>query len=331
MTVLLNHHDSMLRIHKSMNRLFAMLIALMFALNMSAQNAKFGKPSQDEWNLTSVDFEPNAPAVVLYKSVDVNYKISSEFNSRGDNAGGDLSDDGLAQMGTTKFYSPSMTTTSYDIKLRTKILTDAGREYAAIDIVRLYDKEDMDMRDEIYDMSVVVYSNVNGKIKKKRLSDSDYKEERINDYYVIRHVRIPEVKVGDIIEYKYTLFSCRSTFIYNTQMQENIPMLYAKCKMEIPYFLQFNVNTPQISLFKASAAQGSIVLPEGPNSLQIPRKCTSNVFTIEGEKIPSYEGVIDQEKIAEGKVLTVRTELKDKTYDVKPELYGSVRHLIIGK
>ncbi len=305
-------------------------MALMLAEGISAQNAKFGKPSKEEWELTSVDFAPDASAVVLYKSVEVNYKLTGEFSARGDN-GGDLSDDGFAQLGTTKHYSPSMSTMTYDVKLRTKILTDAGREYAAIDIVSLNDKNDMDMRDEFYEMSVVVFSNVNGKVKKKRITNAQIKDERLNDYYYIRHVRIPDVNVGDIIECQYQLFSNRSTYIYNTQMQENIPVLFARCKMEIPFFLQFNVNKPEVSNFAASVARGNIILPSQNNDLRTPKKCTSNVYVIEGRNIPPYDGDIDVKKISDGKVYTVRTEIKDKTYDANSDIFGSVRNLIIGK
>lgn len=312
-----------------MHRLLTLIIALAAVGSTYAQNTKFGKPTAEEWSLTSVDFAPDAAAVVLYKSVEVNYTLSGEFNSHGDN-GGDLSEDGLAQMGETKHFSPSMSTITYDVKLRTKILTEAGKEYSAIDIISLNDKDDMDMRDEYYDMSVLVLSSVNGKIKKKRLTKADFVDERLDDHYFIRHVRVPDVKVGDIIEYQYKLFSNRSTYIYNTQMQESIPVLYAKCKMEIPYFLQFNVNTPQNSLFTGSAELGHIAMPL-TNDMQMPRKCPSNVFTIEGKTIPAYDGVIDLSNVSDGKVFSIRTELQDKTYDVIPEMSGPVRHLIIGK
>lgn len=313
-----------------MFRLFTIIFALMMVGNIHAQNKKFGKPSKEEWELTDVDFAPGAPAVVLYKSVEVKYEIGGEFDARGDNAGGDISDDGIAQMGTTKHFSPKNSSMTYDVKLRTKILTDAGREYSTIDIVYLDDEKNMDWHDDVTDLNITKFSNVDGKIKKKYIAQRECKVERLDSHYSILHIRVPEVKAGDIIEYRYKLSSTRTTFIYNDQMQEGIPVLYSYCMMEVPYFIQFNVNKPEAPQFAATAALGYIMMPPS-NDLRAPKKCTCNVFTIVGRNIPAYDGVIDQQKINDGKVYTVRTELKDKTYDVLPDITGSVRHIIIGK
>lgn len=57
-----------------MKHLF-IIFSLFFAFGTTiiAQNIKFGKPTNEEWELKSVSFAPEADAVVLYKSVDVSY------------------------------------------------------------------------------------------------------------------------------------------------------------------------------------------------------------------------------------------------------------------
>lgn len=314
-----------------MNRIILLIAALTMAIAGNAQNAKFGKPTNDEWDLTSVNYDQDAPAVILYKSVEVNYKLSSGYNSHGSNGDGSLDDSGYAAMGTTKYVDPETTSMIYDVKVRTKILKESGLEYATMDIITLNDEKDMNIRDEFYEMSIVVFSKVDGKVKKKKVTAASIKDERIDKYYCIRHVRVPDVKVGDIIECQYKLFSNRITYIYYTQLQESIPVLYSKCRMEIPHFLQFNINKPEIPNVVASAALGKIQIGEVTNDNQLPRKCVSNIFTIEGRALPAFNGVIDLDKIKSGEVFTVRTELMDKRYDVKPEITGFVRHLIIGK
>lgn len=314
-----------------MKRILSFVITLMLVGMACAQNARFGKPTKEEWSLNSVDYAPDASAVVLYKSVDVSYKLSASFSAHGSGGEGSLDDNHFASSGTTKFVDPDAASMMYDVKLRIKILKPQGVQYASIDVITLNDEEDMNMRDEFYEMSIVVFSQVDGKVRKKRLTNADIKDERIDKYYTIRHIRVPEAKVGDIIECQYKLFSNRITYIYDTQMQEGIPVLYSRCVMDIPHFLQFIVNKPEIPNVKASAALGSIIVRNQNNDMQTPKKVVTNLFTIEGRNIPAYQGEISLTGITLGKVHTVRTELKDKRYDVKMGLYGPVRHLVIGR
>lgn len=308
--------------------LFAIMLVAQFA---AAQNEKFGKPSKEEWELNSVSFAPNAEAVVLYKSVEVTYKLSGAFSQFGSDGEGSLDDNRFAPSGKNKYVNPDEASMMYDVKVRIKILKDSGAEYAAMDIVSFNDQENMDMRDDFYDMKVVVFSNVGSKVKKRRVEGADIKDERIDAHYMIRHIRVPHVKAGDIVEYQYKLFSNRTTYIFDTQLQESIPVLYSKCKLDIPHFLQFNVNKPEIPNVKASVALGQILMKSPNNDMQLPRKCVTNVFTIEARDLPAYDGVIDLQNLISGKVYCVRTELKDKRYDVKPDVSGPVRHLLIGK
>lgn len=314
-----------------MHRLLAIFIALLAINAVEAQNAKFGKPSKEEWELTSVSFAPDAEAVVLYKSVELAYTLTGSFSALGSGGEGSLDDNRFANTGTNKYISPEGTTMLYDVKVRTKILKDSGAGYASMDIINLNEKEDMNMCDDFYEMSVVVFSNVDGKVKKKRLAAANIKDERIDDHYTIRHIRVPDVKAGDIVEYQYKLFSSRITYIYDTQLQESIPVLYSKCKMEIPYILQFNVNKPEIPNVIATATLGQTLIQSPNNDRQLPRKVATNVFTIEARDLPAYNGEINLQNLSSGKVYCVRTELQDKRYDVKPALSGPVRHLIIGK
>lgn len=313
-----------------MKRVFSIFFLLCaLAIAASAQNAKFGKPSPEEWALTDLNFAPGAEAVVLYKSVDVNYKLGGAFSALGSSGDGSLDDNRIAASGVNKYISPENCSMEYDVKVRTKILKDSGADFASLDIIYLNDKDDLNMNDDIYDLSVTVFSDVNGKIKKRR--NASIKTERVDDHYSIRHVRIPDVKAGDIIEYQYKLFTSRITYIYDTQLQESIPVMYSKCRMEIPHILQFNVNKPEIKNVTAKAERGTILMPSPSNDRQLPKKCASNVFTIEARNLPAYDGTIDLQNLQNGNVYCVRTALNDKRFDVKEDKAGPVRHLIIGK
>ena len=314
-----------------MYKFLSLIAALLIAVSADAQNAKFGKPSQEEWALQSVSFAPDAEAVVLYKSVDVTYKLSGGFGAYGSNGDGSLDNSGSASTGINKQIDPETTSMLYNVKVRTKILKDSGAGYASMDIIIFDAQDDQSVLEEFYEMSVVVYSMVNGKVKKKKVAATNIKNERVDKFYSIRHIRVPEAKAGDIIEYQYQLFSNRITFIYDTQLQESIPVLYAECKMNIPYFLQFNVNKPEIKNIGSTVALGHLQIGELQNGFEMPKQCVTNVYTIIARDMPAYDGVIDLENLKTGKVYCVRTELKEKRYDVKPDASGPVRHLIIGK
>lgn len=313
-----------------MKHVFAtLLIMCCFAINATAQNSKFGKPTQEEWALTSVDFAPDADAVVLYKSVDVTYKLDGAFSALGSSGDGSLDDNHLAASGTNKYISPEGCSMEYTVKVRVKVLKDSGAQYTSMDIIYLDDKEDLNMNDDLFDLSVVVFSEAGGKVKKRR--NASIKTERVDDHYSIRHIRIPDIKAGDIVEYQYKMFSNRITFIYDTQLQESIPVMYSRCMMDIPYIMQFNVNKPEIKNVTAKAERGTILIMSPTNDRQLPRKCASNVFTIEARNLPAYTDEITLQDLTSGKVHCVRTALNDKRYDVKVDKAGPVRHLIIGK
>lgn len=67
------------------------------------------------------------------------------------------------------------------------------------------------------------------------------------------------------------------------------------------------------------------------NDRQLPQKVASNIFTIEARNLPAYTEEINLKKLYNGEVYCVRTELKDKRYDVKPDVAGPVHHLVIGR
>ena len=101
--------------------------------------------------------------------------------------------------------------------------------------------------------------------------------------------------------------------------------------MEIPNILQFNINRPIIDNVSASASLGTIYVGTPNGDYQLPKKVVSNVFNIEARNLPAYPGEINLQNLSSGEVHCVRTELKDKRYDVKPDVSGPVRHLVIGR
>lgn len=269
---------------KFLTLLFACL-TLAAAVNVDAQNpnTKWGKPSQTEWSLQAWGEAPDAEAVVLNKTMNVIYKISRQFQSFSD-VSTELSVSSLQNLGSADNQNVVMT---YDVKMRVKILKDSGAKYANVDITYFNMEDDSKMYDEFGRIKVVVYSqNEKGKVQRRDIKPSTFTDTRLDKNYMVRHILVPDVKAGDIIEYQYELTSSRISFLYDCTFQEdNLPVLYAKCDMDIPAFLQFNMNTPVHPFIKSRAEASNIHAERPAGDMQAPKTYPSNHYVIEGHDI----------------------------------------------
>jgi len=271
------------------------LAACMCCSSVLAQkvNAKFGKPSEEEWSLTQCDFQPEASAIVLYKSIEATYDLSTAFNAYS-NVSTEMSVSNIANAGGNGLdFERSMVT--YNCKLRTKILKEEGKEYANVDVI-YYDnkKQNIDEYDEINHIKVTLYSkNEKGKVQKKNYRPENFKREAVNDFYFVLHFAIPEAKAGDIIEYQYEITSRRATFLYDWSFQEQIPVLYSKCDFDIPAMLAFKMNTPIDERIKSKVEQGQLRIESGVGDMQAAKTYPTNHYVIEGNKIPANAEMAD--------------------------------------
>lgn len=258
---------------------YAVLAIAMAAQTAVAQNLKFGKPSQEEWSLTQCAEAPDAPAVVLCKTLELSFDFTGNYEVYGNVP--ELSADNYAHSGVNKYVTAEGSSMTYKVKMRTKILKEEGKGYANLDVMYYDKKGDLDKRDEFYAFSVIVFSNNGGKVKKVRLDKSAYTDERINDEIMVRRLRIPDVKVGDIVECQFDLFSKRIAYIYDWQFQDDVPVRYSKCEMQIPAFLQYTVNRAIRPNINATVTSGQILLKQEISDLQAPKKVITNDYKLE--------------------------------------------------
>lgn len=263
---------------------YLLVLVALFATFATAQNAnlKWGKPSQTEWSLQAWGEAPDAEAVVLCRTMDVNYQISRQFSSYS-NADTELSISSVEFLGNN---DNSNVRATYENKLRIKILKDSGTGYANIDIIYLNDEADSKIYDELERVKVTVFSqNEKGKVSRRYLKNDTFKEDRVDAHYKVLHVIVPDVKAGDIIEYQYAISSTRVAFLYDCSFQEEIPVLYAKCDMNIPAFIQFDMKVPVHPFIKSKVERGSINGEQGLGDMQAPKSYPSNHYVIEGHDI----------------------------------------------
>lgn len=250
-----------------------------------AQNLKWGKPSADEWAMTEYPSMPEAKAVVLCKTLNVEYTLSGGF-AQFSNTDQALTMDNYHMLGVNQAVTEGNTTMLYDVKVRIKVLKDGGEACGNLDIVTFNDEKDVEMYDDFYSFSVMRYEQVKGKVKRHRVGNECYKDERLDANYMVRHVTVPDLKAGDIVEYQYRLFSRRVIFLYDWQLQEHaVPVAYSRCHMEIPFFLAFKMQVPDHPSLKAKVEEGVITVQQSPGDMQAPKRCKSNCYTIEGNDV----------------------------------------------
>ena len=265
-----------------------LLVAFLFCGNITnAQlpNDKFGKPSTEEWNFTGWDDAVDADAVILYKSMKVLYQLPAQLYVLGQEDPDGMPDN-HPDFGESQ-NTENGVVVNYEFNLRTKILTPDGARHADIDITFYDAVNDKNFTsDELYDLKIKVFSkNEKGKVVKKSVSTKSFIKERLDDNYMVMHVVVPDVQPGDIIEYQYKVTSFRYTYLYNWMFQECIPTVRTRCDIEIPAFLQFNMNVPENDLVKWYAQPDHITYDANRRDMKKAKSCPSNHYYITGDNI----------------------------------------------
>lgn len=155
------------------------------------------------------------------------------------NLGSDQDDDAVIQyeIGTTSydFYgsTPKKTT---EFKIRIKILNDEGLDYANIEIpVRKSRQKIQGFKSNTYNL------DANGNLAKSDEKAEKFVEE-INEKYDLVKYTLPNVKIGSLIEYNYTIQSDYFYVLDRWYFQSEIPTLYSEYKLQLPEYITFHFN-----------------------------------------------------------------------------------------
>ena len=249
-------------------------------------NEKFGKPSPLEMDYQGWGDAVDADAIVLCKTMKVSYELTDQFGSMTESVT-ELNMENMQFLGNNRIDESGILV-NYDVKLRTKIMKPEGAKHANIDIT-YYDGNDehsSNSFDELIDLKVNVFTkNEKGKVEKKKINTDGFTKERLNNHYMVIHVKVPDVQPGSIVEYQYKITSPRASFIYDWSFQEQIPVVRSKCDIEIPAFLKFNMNVPINKLVKSNVEAGMITYDKNRADLKAAKRCRTNHYTILGDYI----------------------------------------------
>ncbi|QDH78913.1 DUF3857 domain-containing protein [Echinicola soli] len=180
-------------------------ILTLFTSTSFSQEIKLGKYSQEELEMTSCSFEPEAPAIVL------------------------------GEQGVS-FFSRSLLVT--EIKRRIKVFDSEKAKDQADITIRYYVGDDGDI-ESISGLKAQVMNYENGKEETTKLSKSDFFDSDVGNGYKEIRFTFPEVKAGSILEYEYKVYSKSITFIDGWGFQNDIPTVFSRYKIDIPEHLDY--------------------------------------------------------------------------------------------
>jgi hypothetical protein len=184
--------------------LLAFVVANTFAYS-SKPPVKYGRIFEKDMLMTSYKPDPSAPAVVLC-------------------------DYGTVRVGPR---------TEYVRHVRIKILNEEGLKYATVEIpFRFYNHYDniQGLKGQTFNL------NENGKLVKSKTSGSDIKEVQIDSKNSKKVLTLPDVKVGSVIEYTYTIVSLDLVKLRDWYFQTTIPTLWSEFRVSVPFKLNYLVT-----------------------------------------------------------------------------------------
>ncbi|MCK9207222.1 MAG: DUF3857 domain-containing protein [Salinivirgaceae bacterium] len=188
--------------------LFLALVTFFFAaistIQAQKEPVKFGKISDEEWQLAVYEKDTAATAVVLcdYGVSDFIYSESQGFQIQ------------------------------FDRIQRIKILKKEGYQWAngSFLISKKYDK--------VGKLKGVTYNQEDRKVVKTKLDNDQIFKEDYNKYFDVMKFEMPAVKEGSIIEIEYSITS-ESWDIDDWQFQTGIPTLHSEYRVSIPEYFYY--------------------------------------------------------------------------------------------
>ena len=296
------------------------LLALPFATaNAADVNMKFGKPTQEEMKMTVYEPDSAADAVVLCRLTDVEYtvqlsgylvdyrekcrikvlkpggtrfaKVVVPFNK--DVAGSDRVGVSMFSLKSLQF-SMGNTSNSVFEEMGGSMMDNPVGEYTD---------------ETVEDIKATAFNLEGSKVVKSAIKKSDIKTTKLDDTEYQVEFTIPNVKVGTVIEYEYTIHSELFWQLRDWYAQCDIPVVYAKLDMNIPNYLMFNMEEQGIQRLSCSCTTGMMRYKLESDPLAAPVIVNTNHYVCVGRNlaaIPKLEGMWNVNDYCAG----ITTELK---------------------
>ena len=186
---------------------FVFFCLVFFSFNSLAQKLELDRVTKIELLENQHKHDTSASAAFIFKKAKTDFKYSED-----------------------KGFTSS---TTFQVKL--KIYKKEGLKWANFSIPYYIGYETLE--DEYVSIkSGYTYNLENDKVIKTKVSAEGKFKENVNEYWEVKSVTFPNVKVGSIIELEYTLESQNISTLPDFQYQYDIPLDFAEYKSFIPEF-----------------------------------------------------------------------------------------------
>lgn len=195
------------------------ILSLFASSKITAQvgepNLRWGHPTQQELQMTDYSPDPNADAVVLCKTTDVQYVITKD----------------VIQV-------------RYDVRGRIKILKPEGTKHAYVDIYYTVNDGVEGNREQVSYAKGSTFNLVNGQLVKSDLTSDMINTHKATDpKQKVMTLLFPDAKAGSVIEYEYSVLSDLYREVKDWEAQCEMPVAYTKYDVTIPEWFGFYVQT----------------------------------------------------------------------------------------
>ena len=235
-----------------------MLLAITMTVNAQSiePNLKWGKPTDQELNMTEDAADKDADAVVLYHKTDVSYEfINNDFR------------------------------VFYRVNTRLKVLKPEGKRLADGQIVYVENETNRTRHEIVSGLKATAYNMENGKLVKTKMERSMTSVERLDKNQLVTKFSVPQVKVGTVIEYEYRIESDFYGNIRDWYAQRDIPVLYTCYELSIPEWFTFNIEeTGMNRMEKKEDSQPMTLLFSGGTE-----NILTNIKTFIGRNLPALK------------------------------------------
>ncbi|MBX2845767.1 MAG: DUF3857 and transglutaminase domain-containing protein [Saprospiraceae bacterium] len=230
-------------------------ILVIAALSAVAQvdytKTKFGKDIEADLKKSSYEIDTSASSIILFDKKDVSYALAGE--------------------------QLSMFETRHR---RVKILKKSDLDRADI-AISFYSKDKIQ---DINQVKAVSYNLEGGKVSETKLSKKDIFEVKEDDATSKLSFSVPNVKVGTVFEYEYTIRTQNRFTVPTFYFENHVPTLHSELKFEQPEWFDYsilNLVKRQFSENKVESTTGSL----GPGYA----KFSANINTWIMKNIPALK------------------------------------------
>lgn len=184
--------------------LLALATLFLTAIGYAQEEVEFGQLTEFEKKFSTYEGDPEASAVVLYEKGNFFYAAHKD-----------------------RLYLLK----KYHVKI--KILKESGFSHGEIAIPLLVTSE---AHEDVADIRAITHNNG----RKSKLSKEQIFPSNTQAGVLELKFAFPEVRVGSILEYQYTLLSPFFSNLEGWQFQSTIPKVYSEFNANIPYNLKYN-------------------------------------------------------------------------------------------